>query len=477
MCGIFGVIGKEHAAELLLQGLIHLQHRGQDAAGIFTYDQVNDCCVLQKNRGLVNQVFSSKPFPEGQWGIGHLRYATAGMGGIQDVQPIVITKNDQTIALVHNGNIVNYLSIKQKLMQDGVSFQTTSDTEVILQILAPYLQEKMTFDRLCSAVSEVYAKVEGAYSILGIIAGEGLFAFRDPLGFRPLMMGTKEGGKVHLFSSETGPLFHFDAEEVCDIEPGQLLFIDQNNRVHRRHLNQRAHTHCGFEFNYFAKSNAVIENEEVYQARFRLGTSLAKQVQKSGFVIDAVVPVPDTAKPSALALARALNIPIEEGFVKQDNVGRTFIMPTQDTRKKAVSSKLSTVNSVFKDKRILLVDDSIVRGTVSKQVVNLARKAGAKEIYFASTYPPVLYPCYYGIDFPIQEELIAWGKSNEEICEAIGVDGLVYNSVQDFKESIGFNDLCTACLTGDYPTCTKEIHKLKEQRLINLKHVEKSRIH
>ncbi|HSX04213.1 MAG TPA: amidophosphoribosyltransferase [Rhabdochlamydiaceae bacterium] len=466
MCGIFGIIGKERAAENLLQGLNLLQHRGQNGAGIFIYDASKKKSTLLKNRGLVHQVFSFQPLPEGSWGIGHLRYATAGKNSIQEVQPLVISKNKLTLSIVHNGNITNYISLKRELMAEGADFETTSDTEVILKILFSHLQEEMSFDSLSRAVEEVHSRVVGAYSILGIIEGFGLFAFRDSFGFRPFLYGTKQKGKAHFFSSEAGPLVQLDVQNICDVKPGQLLFIDQDYRLHQADLNEQKHSHCSFEFNYFCKPNAMIEGTDVYQIRFRLGQSLARNVKKAGFKIDVVIPIPDTARPSALGLARDLNIPLEEGFLKQDNVGRTFIMPTQDSRKKAVISKLSTVNSVFKDKKILLVDDSIVRGTVSKQAVYLARKAGAKKIFFASTYPQVLYPCYYGIDFPSQEELIAWGKSLEEISKALDIDGLVYNSVEDFKESVGLPDLCTACLTGNYPTCIQDANELTELRLV-----------
>ena len=241
-------------------------------------------------------------------------------------------------------------------------------------------------------------------------------------------------------------------EYVSDVDPGEVIFIDDHHRVHRRHLKQHHHTHCSFEFNYFAKPNAIIENREVYQIRGELGRALARKVQEYAWDIDVVIPIPDTARPSALALSRELELPIEEGFVKQDHVGRTFIMPTQKKRKKAVSEKISTVLSVFENKNVLLVDDSIVRGVVSKYVIQLARRAGARHVYFASTYPPVRYPCFYGIDFPRQEELLAWGKNSDEVCAFISADGLVYNSVEDLRQSIGINDTCTACLTGQYPT-------------------------
>lgn len=475
MCGVFGVIGNEQIAELLLHGMSNLQHRGQDATGIFTYNPHTDEHVLYKKHGLVNQVFSAENCPAMQkayWGIGHLRYSTVGMGNANDIQPHLIIKGKHRIAMVHNGNIVNYLPLKNELIANKIDFQTTCDTEVILQMFAAkFTDEECDFETICEAVNEVYTHIFGAYSILGIIAGQGLFAFRDPWGFRPLLYATN--GQSHMFSSETGPLSFHDIENLQDLDPGEVMFIDRHLQVHRRKLKQRRHTHCSFEFNYFAKPNAVIENREVYQVRLQLGHALAKKIQEADFDADVVVPIPDTARSSALALARALNLPMEEGFVKQDYVGRTFIMPKQSLRKKAVSAKMTTVSSVFKNKNVILVDDSIIRGTVSQHVVHLARKAGASKVFFASTYPPVRYPCFYGIDFPRQEELIAANKTYEEVCREIGADGLVYNSVEDMTKAIGIDDLCTACLTGKYPTKMEGTAELQNLRHLNLCEMEK----
>lgn len=480
MCGVFGLIGKEPITGMLLQGMSFLQHRGQDAAGIFTYNTETGTYATQKKQGLLAQAFPSQilSIPDGNWGIGHLRYPTAGAGSSSDIQPHLIALPGCTLALVHNGNIVNYLPLKNKMIAEGTPFQTTSDTEVILHLFHNKLSQMgdCSFDSICAAVEEIYTHVCGSYSILGIITGKGLFAFRDPWGFRPLLHGIINDTKSHLFASETAPLSYFKAVTIENIEPGEVIFIDPSGKLHHRRLTTQRHAHCSFEFNYFAKPNSTIENREVYQVRLALGKTLAKNVQAAGIEIDAIVPIPDSGRVAALALSRALNIPLDEGFVKQDYVGRTFIMPSQNARQKAVSRKLLPVSSVFKGKKILLVDDSIVRGTVSRHVVDLVRRVGATHVHFASTYPPIRYPCFYGIDFPRPEELIARGdtaeKTSEEIAQEIGADSVIYNSVEDLKNGIGLPDLCTACLDGKYPTEIEGATQLQNLRLINLAQLE-----
>jgi amidophosphoribosyltransferase len=475
MCGIFGIIGGEPIAEFILQGLQLLQHRGQDAAGLFTYNPKTSHEFLFKDNGLVHQVFSSDNFylPKAPWGIGHIRYSTVGEGGIEDIQPHVIKKGNVTIGMVHNGNIVNYLQLKNELKANQIFLNTTCDTEIILNIFANKIpDEGVTFDAICDAVSEVYQHVFGSYSILVLITGVGLVAFRDPWGFRPLLYGRSRDLKSFVFTSETGPISYVDADNMIDVTPGEVIFIDQNLSLHKKYIKIKSHTHCSFEFNYFAKPNAVIENKEVYEVRSLLGTALAHQIKSLNLDIDVVVPIPSTGMPSALSLGYALNIPIKEGFLKQNHSGRTFILPTQKSRKKAISDKLTTVTSVFENKNVLLVDDSIVRGNVSRYAVQIARMAGANKVYFASTFPPVLYPCFYGIDFPRQEELVAWGKTQEEVSEEIGADLVIYNSIEVLKNSIGITDLCTACLTGDYPTKIEGVSELQNMRLENLNNME-----
>jgi len=472
MCGLVGIIGKEPVSEWIYKGLIHLQHRGQDAAGIYSFDPESGKGKLHKSRGLVNQVFTPEtlPFPGAGWSLGHVRYSTVGAGRPEDTQPLVSKKEPQVV-LAHNGNIVNYLPLKRELEERGALFETTCDAEVLLNRLALHLSEGFSFQKLKEAVKEIFSHTDGAYSVIGFVNGSGMFAFRDPWGFRPLLQSRSPDGEQHAFASETGPLTFLGFENIHDVEPGELVFVDREGRVQRALLAEIQHSHCSFEFNYFAKPNAVMEKREIYRTRARLGSILAQKVKEAKIEADVVVPIPDSARPSGIALAHELGIPLEEGFVKHHHIGRTFIMPTQYARKKALSEKLITVQSVFQGRRVVLVDDSIVRGTVSCRVIELARRAGAKEIVFASTYPPIRYPCSYGIDFPREEQLIAFGKSLDEIAESIGADKVVYNDISGLKEAIGIHDLCTACLTGDYPTAMhglEELQNLREQDLSEL---------
>jgi amidophosphoribosyltransferase len=461
---------------MMLLGMSQLQHRGQDASGLFTYNTQTNTHHLHKKSGSMNQAFPPDmlPLPDADWGIGHLRYATVGAGNVADIQPHVIENSNNTIAMVHNGNIVNYVLLKDKLLSEQTVFQTSCDTEIILHLFNNRLSEEgsCTFDTICASVDDIYNHIFGSYSILSLITEKGIVAFRDPWGFRPLLYGVTRDGETHIFSSESGPFNFFDVDTVHDIEPGEVIYIDQDINVHRRRLKDHLHAHCSFEFNYFAKANTVIEKREVYQARKDLGTLLAKNVKTAGLKIDAIVPIPESGRTPGLALGRALNIPVDEGFIKQENVGRTFIMPSQKVREKAVSKKLTPVHSVFRGKKILLVDDSIIRGTVSRYVVSLARKAGATHVYFASTYPPVRFPCFYGIDFPLQKDLVAWERTNEEIAREIGADGVIYNSVEDLEQAIGLDDLCTACLKGEYPTKIEGVEELQLLRICNLNQLD-----
>lgn len=451
---MIGIIGKEPITEAIYQGLVHLQHRGQDAAGIFAYDPVSGHHELYKNRGLVSQVFNAEtlPLPEASWGIGHVRYSTIGTGKLEDSHPLVM-EGQETLSLAHNGNIVNYLPLKEELERKGSSFETTCDAEVLLHLFAEGIKEKeISFDSVCHSVKSLLKKTTGSYSVVGMIKGHGLFAFRDPWGLRPLLFASLPDQKMHAVASETGALSSLGFEQIADIQPGELIYVDSEHRVYRKVLMEQSHAFCSFEYNYFAKPNAILEEREVYRIRSRLGIALAEKCRDQGIDAEVVIPIPDSSRPSAISLAYHLSIPLEEGFVKQNHVGRTFIMPTQYARKRALSQKLVTVKSVFEGKSVILVDDSIVRGTVSRRVIELAKRAGAKEIYFASTFPPIRHPCLYGIDFPQSEELAAYNRSIEEIAENIGANGLVYNDQEGLERAIGMTELCTACLSGKYPT-------------------------
>jgi amidophosphoribosyltransferase len=476
VCGIIAIIDEEPVAEWIYQSMIQLQHRGQDAAGIFTYDPQTNKHFLHKNRGLVNQVLTAKTLPltEASWGIGHVRYQTVGIGGVEDTQPMIAGENP-TIALGYNGNIVNYLPLKHRLESEGCKFSSSCDAEVILQILTKHLpKQNCRFEDISKAVKQVYKRVSGAYSVVVVITGVGMVAFRDPAGIRPLLYGTRQSSKGYGFASETYALTFCNFENLDNIQPGEVFFVDKNFQVHRERLVEQPASYCSFEFNYFAKPNTVIENREVYRMRSNLGKLLAEKVKLEDYAIDVVIPIPNTARPAALAVARHLNIPCEDGFVKQEHIGRTFIMPTQKQRESAISRKLAPVYSVFEGKNVMLVDDSIVRGTVSKKVTALARQAGAKKVYFGSTFPPIRYPCIYGIDFADKEQLIAHNRTIDEIAREIGLDGLVYNDIPEFKKVIGVSGLCKACLTGKYPTDVEGMEELKKLRQKDILNLEKA---
>lgn len=470
MCGIFSLIGKLPIADSIYLGMNQLQHRGQDAAGIFTYDHKTHKHSIHKDLGLVNEVYATDPqsLPYATWGIGHVRYSTIGKGKKNDAQPLYI-QDDHTIAMAHNGNLVNYASLRRDLEMSGTLIETTCDLEPMLHIFSSQLpKEEIIFPHIIKAAKHLFQKAHGAYSVVCLIAGVGVVAIRDPHGIRPLLMGSNYDGQSFGFASENNALNVFGFDTFESVKPGEVVFIDKDLVVYRETLSDRTPSLCSFEHNYFSKPNTIIDDIEVYESRCKLGEALAEHVRKANLPIDVVCAVPSSARASAIALAKALEIDYQEGFVKQDNVGRTFIMPTQGIRQKALSRKLGAVHSVFKGKNILLIDDSIVRGTVSKRVVSLARWAGANRVYFASTYPPIRHPCVYGIDFPTPTQLIAHNRTNDEIAQEIAADALFYNTEKDLENALGTPHLCTACLTGNYPTEThgfEEFQKLREEDL------------
>jgi len=476
MCGIFGIIGNAPIAEAIYHGIIQLQHRGQDAAGIFTYDSISGKHALHKDKGLVTEVFNSDnlPLPNASWGIGHVRYATIGNGSVNDTQPLYVN-NHQIVGMAHNGNVVNYVPARKQLEKQGAIFESDCDVEVILHLFAMTLPDgNCDFESICNAVQNVYQNVKGAYSVVAIVAGHGLVAFRDPNGIRPLLYGTRPDIEGHAFSSETNSMLALDFRNISDVNPGEVVFIDKEHQVHRKILANSKQASCSFEYDYFSKPNTILNNKEVYDVRSNLGKALAKHVKDEGIEADVVIPIPSTARAAAIALAQELNLPYEEGFVKQDYIGRTFIMPTQGVRQSALKRKLAAVSSVIKGKRVILVDDSVVRGTVSKRVITLAREAGAEKVYFASTYPPIQHACPYGIDFPNSDQLIALNRSVQEVSDEIKADGLIYNDVDDLQNSIGSDKICTACLTGCYPTGTAGMEELQNLRIKHLNELELS---
>jgi amidophosphoribosyltransferase len=445
MCGILGIYSHKPVATDLYDGLIHLQHRGQDAAGMLTY---NNHFHLKKGLGYVRDVFDQDHMErlEGNWGIGHTRYPTAGSkSDVENAQPFYVS-SPYGIAMAHNGDLTNYAALKNELAtNDRRQCNSSSDLEVILHVFAAKLESLPTsndfFDSICQAVEAVFTRARGAYSVVGMIAGKGMIAFRDPHGIRPFVYGEKknpDGTSDYIFSSENTMYYPLGFTLAGDIQPGEVLFVDNSGTLHRKRLRHETFTPCIFEYVYLARPDSTLNDISVYRARLRMGQNLAKQWKSKypEIIPDIVIPVPFSSNTAALSLAHELGIRYSEGLYKNPFVGRTFIMPGQAQRRKSVLQKLSPQIFEIKDKNVLLVDDSIVRGTTSQEVVKLIRDAGAKEVYFASACPPVKYPDFYGIDMPTSSELIAAKKTDIEICEFIGADILLYQTIEDLVEAV-----------------------------------------
>ena len=468
MCGILGVVATSPVNQLLYDGLMVLQHRGQDAAGIATAE--GNTFNLHKGPGLVRDVFRTRNMRAlpGNWGIAHVRYPTAGSAyNFAEAQPFYVN-SPFGIVLGHNGNLTNAEQLKGEMFRlDRRHINTNSDSEVLLNVLAHELQAsahgyELDVDSIFQAVAGVHRRCRGAYAVVALIAGYGLLAFRDPYGIRPLVYGKNETetGTEYLVASESVALDTLGFETVRDIEPGEAVFIDLNHQFHSLQCAQQpTHAPCIFEYVYLARPDSVIDGVSVYEARLAMGEHLAEKIRKKIPVgqIDVVIPIPDSSRPSAMQLAQTLGIPFREGFVKNRYVGRTFIMPGQSMRKKSVRQKLNTVGQEFKGKRVLLVDDSIVRGTTSREIVDMARAAGAVKVYFASAAPPVRFPNVYGIDMPTRAELIATGRTDDGIAREIGADALVYQDIAALKQSVtgirsDLTDFEASCFDGCYIT-------------------------
>lgn len=465
MCGVLGLMRKHPVASDLVNALGQLQHRGQDACGIYVFDRETQKERLVRGRGLVNEVFEPEDLQllSGNWGIGHVRYTTSGSTDLQESQPCVIHRAGHTIALVFNGNIVNDPTLRSEMGPD--SFTSDCDVEVLTRLFADHFHPKDSlFDAIVEAVRVVYDRAQGAYSVIGMIAGQGLFAFRDPRGIRPLLLAQSNIEGDFGFCSETYPLGFLGFEDLQDVPPGEVMFIDSDGQLHGRRIRTTMARHCAFEYVYFARANSHLERQEVYRVRRDLGTALGKKVKKLGLTVDAVIGVPSTSQPAAMAAAWELGARLEEGFLRKDNTGRSFIQPNQTARERTVSQKLAPVTSVFRGNHILIVDDSIVRGTVSRTITRIARECGARQVYFASTFPPLRHPCYYGIDMALPEKLVAHGRNYEEIAEAIGADCVIYNDIEDLQAAIGSTALCLACVNGNYPTPTEDAVRLQKLR-------------
>ena len=446
MCGIVGIYGYAPVNQSLYDALTVLQHRGQDAAGIVTED--NGKFYLRKSNGLVRDVFHTRHMRNlfGNIGIGHVRYPTAGSSSTAEAQPMYVN-SPYGIVLGHNGNLTNQEQLTRELFEaDHRHLNTTSDSEVLLNIMAHELQIKdklqITKDDIFGAVERLHERCRGAYAVLALISGFGMVAFRDPHGIRPLVYGQREieGGKIeYMVASESVALDALGFEVVRDLEPGEIIYIDSEGDIHS-HIPaiEKDHTPCIFEYVYFARPDSLIEGSSVYRSRVRMGEHLAEKImrERPEHDIDVVIPIPESSRTSAMELAQHLGVKFREGFVKNRYIGRTFIMPGQEQRKKSVRQKLNPIELEFRGKNVLLVDDSIVRGTTSKQIIDMAREAGAEKVYFASASPAIRYPNVYGIDMPVKEELVAHDRSEEEVAEEIGADWLIYQDLDALIEAV-----------------------------------------
>ncbi len=481
MCGILGVVSNAPVNQLIYDGLLLLQHRGQDAAGIVT--QLDRKFFMHKAKGMVRDVFRTRNMRAlpGNCGLGQVRYPTAGNAySEEEAQPFYVNA-PFGIVLVHNGNLTNAQALKAELFStDHRHINTESDSEVLLNVLAHELEKStrglpLKPSDVFAAVRNVHRRVRGSYAVVALIAGHGMLAFRDPFGIRPLCMGRGADGTV-LIASESVALEGAGHKVERDLSPGEAVFVDLSGTVHAEQCcdNPRSHP-CIFEYVYLARPDSVMDGISVYQARLNLGETLAKRVVSTvpPNLIDVIIPIPESSRPSATQLAHLLGIPYREGFVKNRYVGRTFIMPGQGVRKKSVRQKLNVIASEFKGRNVLLVDDSIVRGTTSREIVQMARDAGARKVYLASAAPPVRYPNVYGIDMPTSSELVAHGRTLEEVRAQIGCDALIYQDVDSMKRVIhalnpkldGFD---ASCFDGVYVTgevTVEDIERLNRNRV------------
>ncbi|MDZ4146533.1 MAG: amidophosphoribosyltransferase [Burkholderiales bacterium] len=481
MCGIVGVVSNAPVNQLIYDALLLLQHRGQDAAGIVTQQERK--FFMHKAKGMVKDVFRTRNMRAlpGHCGLGQVRYPTAGNAySEEEAQPFYVNA-PFGIVLVHNGNLTNARVLKTELFcEDHRHINTESDSEVLLNVLAHEIEKAtrglpLKPEDVFTAVAHVHRRIKGSYAVVALIAGHGLLAFRDPYGIRPLGMGRSKDGTLMVASESvalegTGHVFD------RNLDPGEAVFVDLQGQMHSRQCAENPQlSPCIFEFVYLARPDSVLDGISVYQARLNLGETLAKRVVSTvpPNEIDVIIPIPESSRPSATQLAHLLGIPYREGFVKNRYVGRTFIMPGQGVRKKSVRQKLNVIASEFKGRNVLLVDDSIVRGTTSREIVQMARDAGARKVYLASAAPPVRYPNVYGIDMPTADELVAHNRTVEEIREIIGCDALIYQDIEGMKRAIGSLNTKLAgfdasCFDGVYVTgdvTSDSIARLNENRV------------
>lgn len=440
-CGLFGIYGIPDAAPLIYQGLYAQQHRGQEGAGIVVSNGEKIRSV--KGVGLVSEVFAKNPINEltGQIGIGHVRYSTTGSTRIQNVQPLVAECADGIWAIAHNGNLINAKSIRKSYQESGAIFQTSSDSEILIHLLADPMY-RLRPRRVERALQEL----EGAFSFL-LMTKDSIMAARDPYGFRPLSIGKLDGGYV--FASETCALAQIGAEYVRDVLPGELVTIDSKGLTSSLFAEQQKYSHCVFEHIYFAHPDSYLFEQNVHNVRLSYGKKLAEEYPVDA---DIVIAIPDSGNSAALGYSKQSRIPLDFGFIRNHYVGRTFIMPEEDSRSHWVDMKLAVLPEVVKGKRVIAVDDSIVRGNTAARRVKYLREAGAKEVHMRISCPPIKYPCFYGIDFPTNKELVASSRSKEDIKKLLGVDSLGYISLKGLLSPFDNPDnFCTACFTGNYP--------------------------
>lgn len=467
------------AASELYDSLVHLQHRGQDAAGIVTYD---DRFHIKRGLGLVSDVFDKETIlrMRGRIGIGQTRYRTAGTLQLEDTPPFW-TGVPYGVTLTHNGTLTNCRVLRKELRDKNFHhLNSNNDAEIILHVFAHGLSQALEtvhdhepfFNHVAFAAREVMARVHGAYSCIGIVSGKGMVVFRDPRGIRPLVFGKRvtSYGNEYIFASENSMFYALGFEYQGDVLPGEVIFIDLKGNMNRDVIAKRETRSCIFEHIYFARPDAVLNGVNVYRSRLYMGESLGKKWKRlyPDILPDIVVPAPFTANSAALSLAHEIGVRYSEGLYKNPFIGRTFIMPDQEKRKKSVKYKLSPLESEIRDKKVMIVDDSIVRGTTSRELVKIVRDFGAKEVYFVSASPPLINPCYYGIDIPTRKELIAANNSIPEIRKFIDADILMYQDVEDLRQAVlkkksGSGDsFCDACLTGDYPTLENDDESIEQ---------------
>ncbi|MBK1734286.1 amidophosphoribosyltransferase [Halorhodospira abdelmalekii] len=467
MCGVIGMVADGPVNQELYEGLTVLQHRGQDAAGIITYD--NGQLNLRKSNGLVRDVFRTRHMLRltGTMGIGHVRYPTAGCESSAEAQPFYVN-SPYGIALAHNGNLTNAEALKEELFRtDRRHINTNSDSEILLNVFAHELGARnrlqLTPADLFAAVRAVHRRCHGAYAAAVMINGHGILAFRDPYGIRPLCYGERvnqQGKREYLVASESVAMDMLGFDLVREIAPGEAIFFSGDGELHTEQCAESpTYSPCIFEFVYLSRPDSIVDGVAVHKARLRMGERLAAKIRREWpqLDIDVIIPIPDTSRTVAMQLAYELGVECREGFIKNRYVGRTFIMPGQTARKKSVRQKLNPIPLEFADKRVMLVDDSVVRGTTSQQLVQLARDSGAREVFFASAAPPVRYPNVYGIDMPAAEELLAHQRDEQQICAAIGADHMIYQDLEDLKMAVAAGNpqierFDCSCFDGDYVT-------------------------